>query len=351
MRRSKGRSGLRFQPTGGRARHTVPVGKKQRLQIERLSHDGRGIAFLEGRTWFVSGALPGEEVHVQVLAARSKVVEAQVLEVIHSHPERITARCPWAGECGGCTLQHMPHEQQVEHKHNNLVEQLSRVGVTPAAWAAPLLGPAFAYRRRTRVAVRYAVQDKHVQVGFRGLASQAIVEVDNCEILVAELQPVFAGLSALLNRFKQPQVLGHIELFSGSSLALLLRHTKALHQDDLQLLREYCAEQHVQLWLQGDAEPTPDQAGQTLSYELTEYALQVAYQPGDFVQVNGPMNQAMIAQALDWLAPQKDQRVLDLFCGLGNFALPLAQRAEQVVAVEGVASMLQRARDNAAAIN
>src|SRR5699024_707830 len=122
-----------------------------------------------------------------------------------------------------------------------------------------------------------------------------------------------------------------------------------LHQDDLQLLRDYCVEQQVQLWLQGEAEPAPDQAGQTLSYELTDYALQVAYQPGDFVQVNGQMNQAMIAQALDWLAPQKDQRVLDLFCGLGNFALPLAQRAKQVVAVEGVASMLQRARDNAVA--
>lgn len=349
MRRSNRSSGLRFQPAGGRARHTVPVGKKQRVQIERLSHDGRGIAFLEGRTWFVSGALLGEEVQAQVLAARSKVVEAQVREVINSSPARITARCPWAGECGGCTLQHMPHAQQIEHKHNNLVEQLSRVALTPAVWAAPLPGPAFAYRRRTRVAVRYDPKQRHVQVGFRGLASQVIVEVENCAILVAELQPVFAGLSALLNTFKQPQALGHIELFSGSSLALLLRHTQALHQDDLQLLRDYCVEQQVQLWLQGEADPAPDQAGQTLSYELTDYALQVAYQPGDFVQVNGQMNQAMIAQALDWLAPQKDQRVLDLFCGLGNFALPLAQRAKQVVAVEGVASMLQRARDNAVA--
>lgn len=347
MKRSKGSSNLRFQPAGGGARNTVPVGKKQVLSIERLSHDGRGIAFLDGRTWFVSGALLGEEVHVQVLAARSKVVEAQVLAVINSSPQRITPQCPWVGQCGGCTLQHMPHAQQIELKHNNLLEQFTRAGLTPVAWAAPLPGPAFAYRRRTRVAVRYDAKHKRVQVGFRGLASQAIVEVDACVILVAELQPVFAGLSALLNNFTQPQVLGHIELFSGSSKALLLRHTQALHQNDLQRLRSYCAEQHVQLWLQGIGEPQPDQAGQTLSYELAEFGLQIAYQPGDFVQVNGQMNEAMIAQALAWLVPQKDQRVLDLFCGLGNFALPLAQRVAQVVAVEGGASMLLRARENA----
>lgn len=347
MKRSKAPGSLRFQPAGGRARTTVPVGKKQLLDIERLSHDGRGIAFLEGRTWFVSGALPGEHVQVQVLAARSKVVEAQVLTVHSSSPDRITPQCPWVGQCGGCTLQHLPHAQQIELKHNNLVEQFSRAAVVPAAWAEPLVGAAFAYRRRTRVAVRYDVKRKQVQVGFRGLASQAIVEVDACVILAAELQPVFAGLSALLNNFKQPQALGHIELFSGNGTALLLRHTQALAAEDLALLRAYCAEHHVQLWLQGIGEPQPDQAGQTLSYSLADYALQIAYQPGDFVQVNAQMNEAMIAQALAWLEPQPEDRVLDLFCGLGNFALPLAQQVAEVIGVEGAAAMVARARDNA----
>lgn len=349
MSRSKATSSLRFQPAGGAARSTVPVGKKQWLNIERLAHDGRGIAFLDGRTWFVSGALPGEQVQAQVLAARSKVVEAQTVALQTSSPERISAACPWAGQCGGCTLQHISHAQQIELKHNNLVEQLAREAVVPTEWAPPLVGPAFAYRRRTRVAVRYDAQHKHVQVGFRGLASKAIVEVQSCVILRSELQPLFAGLAALLNSFQQPHVLGHIELFSGSSTALLLRHTQSLHPADLQLLRAYCAQHQAQLWLHGAGEPQPDQAGQVLSYALPAYALNIAYQPGDFVQVNAHMNEAMIAQALDWLAPQADARVLDLFCGLGNFALPLAQRVEQVVAVEGVASMLQRAQDNASA--
>lgn len=348
MSRPKAPKTLRFQPAGGESK-SLPVGKKQVLSIERLAHDGRGIAFLDGRTWFVSGALPGEQVQAQVLAARSKVVEAQTVAIQTSSPDRITAECQWAGQCGGCTLQHISHAQQISMKQANLAEQLSREGVTPVAWAEPLVGPAFAYRRRTRIAVRYDVRQKHVEVGFRGLASNAIVEVKDCLILVADLQPVFAGLSALFNGFKQPQGLGEVELFSGRSNALLLRYTQTLHEDDLQQLRAYCAKHQVQLWLQGKGEPQPDQAGQTLSYSLTQFALDITYQPGDFVQVNAQMNEAMIAQALEWLAPQADQRVLDLFCGLGNFALPLAKYVEQVIAVEGVDSMLVRARANAVA--
>lgn len=348
MSRPKAPKSLRFQPAGGE-RRGLPVGKKQVLNIERLSHDGRGIAFLEGRTWFVSGALPGEQVQAQVLAARSKVVEAQVVAVQTSSAERITPQCQWAGQCGGCTLQHLSHAQQIELKHANLVEQLSREGVTPSNWVEPLVGPAFAYRRRSRVAVRYDVKQKHVQVGFRGLASNDIVEVQTCVVLVDALQPLFSGLSALFNGFKQPQALGHVELFSGSSNALLLRHTQGLDATDLQQLRAYCAAHQAQLWLQGSGAPQPDQAGLTLNYPLPAYDLNIAYQPGDFVQVNAQMNEAMIKQALDWLAPQADDRVLDLFCGLGNFALPLAQQVKQVVAVEGVEAMLLRAGENASA--
>ena len=346
MSRSKAPNSLRFQPAGGE-RNTMPVGKKQMLSIERLSHDGRGIAFLAGRTWFVSGALPGEEVQAQVLAARSKVVEAQTLVVHNASAQRITPECQWAGQCGGCTLQHISHAQQIEFKHANLIEQLSREALVADEWAQPLVGPAFAYRRRTRVAVRYDVKRKSVEVGFRALASQAIVEVDQCAVLVTQLQPIFAGLSAVLNSFKQPQALGHIELFSGNHVALLLRHTQALDEGDLAQLRAYCAEHDAQLWLQGRGEPQPDQPEYSLSYALPQFAIQIAYQPGDFVQVNAAMNEAMISQALQWLAPQKDERVLDLFCGLGNFALPLAQHSQAVVAVEGVESMLERARSNA----
>jgi len=156
-------------------------------------------------------------------------------------------------------------------------------------------------------------------------------------------------LPQLLRSLDKPQALGHVELFHGTQSAVLLRHTAPLGEDDLQRLREFCAEHDAQLWLHGAGEPEADRSGQKLGYRLEPWNLELQYRPGDFVQVNGAVNQAMVEQALDWLAPQTGERVLDLFCGLGNFALPLAQQVREVVAVEGVQAMVERARANATA--
>ncbi|MBH3375718.1 23S rRNA (uracil(1939)-C(5))-methyltransferase RlmD [Pseudomonas juntendi] len=348
MTKKKTNSGLRFQPAGGSRSPQVPVGKKQRLDIERLAGDGRGIAFHEGRTWFVSGALAGEAVEARVLNARGKVVEARLERVLQASPERREAPCRHYSRCGGCTLQHLPHEAQLARKQRTLAEQLQRVaGVQPDAWAPPLSGPAFGYRRRARVAVRWDVKARELHVGFRAEASQDIIAIDDCPVLVQPLQSILRHLPTVLRSLEKPQALGHVELFSGSAQALLVRHVAPLPAQDLARLQAFCEQANAQLWLQGEGEPAPVEPAAPLGFALAPWQLELAWRPGDFVQVNAQVNTAMIEQALAWLAPQADERVLDLFCGLGNFALPLARQAREVVAVEGVQAMVDRAAANA----
>ena len=345
---AKHERGLRFQPSGGTKAPQVPTGKKQRLSIERLANDGRGIAFVEGRTWFVSGALAGEEVDARVLGAHGKVVEARAERVLKASELRRAEPCAHAGRCGGCSVQHLPHAEQLALKQRMLAEQLSRVaGVQPEEWAAPLSGPEFGYRRRARVAVRWDAKAKRLDVGFRAAASQDIIAISDCPVLVQPLQPIMSRLPDMLRRLSKPQALGHVELFSGSSIAVLLRHMAPLADADLAILQEFCTFHDAQLWLHGDGEPQPLNADATLGYPLEPWGLELVYRPGDFVQVNAAVNTAMVAQALQWLAPQADERVLDLFCGLGNFALPLARQVREVVAVEGVQAMVERAAQNA----
>ncbi|OFS73559.1 23S rRNA (uracil(1939)-C(5))-methyltransferase [Pseudomonas sp. HMSC08G10] len=352
MSRKKSNSGLRFQPAGGNRAPQVPVGKKQRLHIERLAGDGRGIAFVEGRTWFVSGALAGESVDARVLGARGKVVDARLERVLQASPERREAPCQYYERCGGCNLQHLPHDGQLTLKQRLLAEQLQRVaGVQPEQWATPLVGPEFGYRRRARIAVRWDLKARHLDVGFRAEASQDVVAIDECLVLVQPLQAIFRHLPTVLCSLSKPQALGHVELFSGTAQAVLVRHVAPLPAEDLARLEAFCKQAGAQLWLQGDGEPAPVEAGQTLGFALEPWGLELAWRPGDFVQVNAQVNTLMIEQALAWLAPQPEDRVLDLFCGLGNFALPLARRAREVVAVEGVQAMVERAEANARSNN
>jgi len=343
------RSGaLRFQPSGGERKPQVPVGKKQRLNIERLANDGRGIAFIEGRTWFVEGALPGEEVEARVLAARSQIVEARCERVLQASALRQVEPCPHARLCGGCNLQHALIADQLALKQHTLSEQLSRVaGLQPESWAEPLVGPEFGYRRRARLAVRWDVKRKRLDIGFRASASQEIVSISECPVLVQPLQSLLPALLAALRDLSKPQAIGHIELFSGTAEAVLIRHTAALSETDVARLRSFATANGAQLWWQGEGEPQPDDAAATLAYRLDAWGLELAWRPGDFVQVNAPVNDAMVAQALEWLGAGKDESVLDLFCGLGNFSLPLARTGALVVGVEGVEAMVARAQENA----
>lgn len=340
--------GLRFVSSGGPRSPAVPVGKKQRLSITRLAADGRGIAFEDGRTWFVAGALAGEQVEARVLGAHGKVVDARTERVLEPAAMRRAAPCPYVDRCGGCSVQHLSHPDQLALKQRQLAEQLLKVASTePEHWVPPLVSDEFAYRRRARVAVRWDARQQRLEVGFRAAASQQIIAIDHCLVLVRPLQQIFQALPQVLRQLSSPQAIGHVELFQGTASAVLVRHTAALTEADQALLRGFCAAHQAQLWWQGAGEPVADQAPGELGYALEAWHLELAYRPGDFVQVNEAVNQAMIAQALDWLAPQPGERILDLFCGLGNFALPIARYAGEVVGVEGVAGMVERATANA----
>lgn len=340
--------GLRFQPSGGARKVSVPTGKKQALGIERLADDGRGIAFFEGHTWFVTGALPGESVQARVLGTRGQVVEARLERVLESSPQRREEPCPWARQCGGCSLQHIDHVDQLALKEKALASHLQRIAnLTPDEWAPPLAGPAFEYRRRARVAVRWSEAAQALEVGFRESSSQAIVDVDDCLVLVPTLRPILNSLSAVLGALEDPRAIGHVELFQGDASVVLVRHTRPLGGADLAALHAFCKSHDAQLWLQGKGEPVQADGEIGLSYTLASQHLRLGYRPGDFIQVNAAVNDAMVDQALDWLGPLEGLQVLDLFSGLGNFSLPLAQRAHRVVGVEGSGEMVARARVNA----
>lgn len=341
------RQGLRFQPAGGQQQKGPVAGQKQVLIIERLAHDGRGIAFVDGRSWFVSGALPGEQVRARVLAARSKVVDAIAEDIRQASNQRVEPFCPLAGTCGGCTLQHMPLEQQRELKQGYLADQLQRAGVAVGQWESMLVADDRGYRRRTRLSLLVDKKGR-VQLGYRALASREIVDVQQCPVLVAELQKVLPGLTRFVHELQQPRAIGHLELLAGSTTALLVRLIRPVDDAWQQQWRDFCGQKGLQLWWQADAEPFADQAGSSLVYRLADQELSIDCRPGDFIQVNEALNQQMINRALDWLQIRQDDRVLDLFCGLGNFSLPLAQRAATVVAVEGVTAMVERARQSAA---
>lgn len=348
---SKQKQGLRFQDNRQpSASKSVPTGKKQRLTIERLAHDGRGIAHFQNRTWFVTNALPTEEVEVRVLSSQSKLVNAKCEKVITASPLRQIAPCPYFGICGGCELQHLAYSEQVSFKQQSVIEQFQRIAnTTLSEWQTPLVDKALQYRRRARIATRFNEQTKQLDIGFRATHSQQIIAINECLVLTESLNQLLKLLPSCLNKLTAPRSIGHIELFTGNQNALLVRHTALLPTADIDTLLSFCETEQCQLWLQGKGEAQPYIANSSLSYQMTinQQLFTLNYQMGDFVQVNAAVNQAMVQQALDWLQIKPEEIVLDLFSGLGNFTLPLAKQAKQVVAVEAIEGMVSLAKENA----
>lgn len=331
----------------------APAALGQRIEVglERLSHDGRGIGRWQGRTVFVDGALAGERVMARVLKARSKLIETRVDRVIEASAERVAPACRHADLCGGCSLQHMPHATQLQVKQQALAQQLEHfAGVTPQQWMPALLGPEYGYRQRSRLAVRWDRKRAHLEVGYRQRFSSDLVDVAQCPILVPALESLVQGLSRVLPELDGRAGLGHIELIAAQVSIILIRHMQPLSAADLDRLRALAAEHDAECWLQPGAADTLrciSGTGAAPAYLLADQALRLEFAPGDFIQVNAAVNQKMINQALQWLAPQPGERILDLFCGVGNFSLPLARAGAQVTGIEGDEQMVARARANA----
>ncbi len=323
------------------------------LAVERLSHDGRGIARWQGKTLFVAGALPGETVTVRLVGEQSRFAEGEVTDVLVEAAERQTPPCRHFGTCGGCQLQHLDPGSQLAAKQQALLDQLERWGnIRPKEVTPAIASPSEGYRHRARLGV-WTGKDGTVTLGFRRKRERTLTPIDSCEVLAPALNALLASLREWLEGLERQGAIGHIELIlADEGPAMVLRELKPLTSRDLERLgSEELKALGGRVWRQADAPSLSDLAGQPcdprLHYGLPEFDLDLAFHPQDFTQVNTGVNRAMVRQALDWLAPAPGERVLDLFCGMGNFTLPLARFGARVRGLEGSEAMVDRARQNA----
>lgn len=322
--------------------------------ISAVTHDGRGIASLDGKKVFVAGALQGETVVFQRRKFRRNYDEAELLEVIEASPDRIEARCEAFGRCGGCSLQHITPEEQRAIKEQSLRDNLERIGqAEPRAWLDPMLGPTWNYRRRARLAVKDVPAKGRTLVGFRERHAPFITDMQRCEVLAEPLDGMLIELSRLVGSLSIRARLPQIEIaVAENAVALVFRVLDPPSRDDLEALRGFARERDLRLYLQtGGLDSVralfPETIEESLYYTLPEFDLRIEFEPIDFVQVNSEINRRMVHFAVEQLAPGPDDRVLDLFCGIGNFSLPLARHAGHVLGVEGDATLVARAAANA----
>lgn len=330
------------------------VGREVEIEIQDLSHDGRGVGRVDGKAVFVAGALPGERVRASLSRSKRHFDEARTLEVLQASEHRVTPRCAAFGLCGGCALQHLQPQAQIAAKQRVLLENLERIGhVEPESVLPPLTDAPWGYRRKARLGVKFVRKKDRVLVGFREAADpRFIADCQRCEVLVPEVGERLGELADLVSRLSIREQLPQIEVAAGDTFtALVLRHLQPLSEEDRQLLAGFAQRSGLAIFLQpggNDSVQPLDPAQPPLSFSLDDGALNLEFRPLDFVQVNAGMNHRMIALALELLALAPGHRVLDLFCGLGNFTLPIARRVATVVGVEGEAGLVQRARENAA---
>lgn len=322
------------------------------VDITNLTHDGRGVARVDGKAIFVTGALAGECVRLHFTGKHRHYDEAVVEEVLRASPDRVTPRCAHFGVCGGCALQHLEPAAQILAKQSVLLENLERIGkVSPQTVLAPLTDAPWGYRRKARLSVKFVEKKGRVLVGFREINGRYVADIQRCHTLHPAVGEHIADIAALIETLDAKRDIPQIEVAAGDDLvALIFRHLQPLSEHDSLALMEFGKRLQLGIYLQpgGIDSVTPLwPADAHLSFRLPDYAVEMDFQPLDFIQVNAGMNQRMIAQALGLLDPQPTDRVLDLFCGLGNFTLPLARRAAQVTGVEGEAGLVHRAAENA----
>ena len=320
--------------------------------VSGLTAAGEGVVHL-GKTAFVAGALPGERVRFRRTRRHRQHDDAQLLEVLEAAASRVTPRCEHFGVCGGCVLQHLDTHAQLIAKEAELRDSLTRVArVAPERWLAPLAGPPWGYRRRARLGVKFVRKKGCVVVGFRERAAPYVAQLKRCEVLSAPADALITPLAELIQGLSIREQLPQIEVaVADNATALVLRVLAAPSAADLERLHAFAGAHRLRLYLQpGGLETVAPLGapGEPLYYRLPRFDLQLQFLPTDFIQVNGPVNAALAQRAVELLQLRGDSRVLDLFCGIGNFTLPLARHAQSVVGVEGDAALIARARANAA---
>jgi len=323
------------------------------LNIESLDLEARGVARRDGKVVFVEGALPNERVTAETVRKKSSYEIARLDEVLRPSSLRVAPKCPHFGVCGGCVMQHLEPSAQVAIKQRALEDTFWHVGkVRPQRILPALHGPTWGYRYRARLSVRYVQKKGGVLVGFHERKSRYVADMRECHVLPKHVSDLLMPLRALIGSLSMPDKIAQIEVALGEGVtALVLRHLEALTDNDIALLRAFASEHNVQWWLQSKGPDTvrtlePEHADD-LAYTMPQFGLRMPYRPTDFTQVNHAINRAMVARALMLLEVQPTDRVADLFCGLGNFTLPLATQAREAVGVEGSKALTDRALDAA----
>ncbi|MES2217644.1 MAG: 23S rRNA (uracil(1939)-C(5))-methyltransferase RlmD [Pseudomonadota bacterium] len=325
------------------------------ITITGLSHDGRGIASsTDGKKIFIANALPGEVVAFKLTKKHARFNEGETVEVISPAAERITPECEHFGNCGGCSMQHLAIDAQVVVKQKILLDQLQHFGlVEPTEVMSPLSGNPFGYRRKARLGVRYVNKKNRVLVGFREKASNLLSDIASCAVLHPRVGKHLTALATLVQSLSIREHIPQIEVAVGDeNAALVFRHLQDLSLADQAKLSAFGMEHQLHIYTQPNAPaPTlqiwPELNQKKLNYLLPAYALEMQFNPWDFTQVNGEINPLLIERALALLDIQSTDNVLDLFCGLGNFTLPMARFASAVTGIEGSHEMVTRAQENA----
>jgi 23S rRNA (uracil1939-C5)-methyltransferase len=339
----------------GSALAGVPVALAElTVDISGLDAEGRGVArSAEGKVLFVEGALPGERAAVQILTGRPKFDLARAIRLLNEAPGRRAPRCPHFGVCGGCATQHADLAMQMAAKQDWLLQNLVRIGKVQPERVLPMIsGDEWGYRHRARLSVRRVVK-RGVMVGFRERRSTYVADMHQCPVLPERISALIDPLRALIEQLSVHSRLPQVEVAVGdNATALVLRHLAPLTDEDHEQLRTFGDQHGVHLWLQSGGPETaapfhPPQS--ELYYELPDFAARLYFRPTDFTQVNHAVNRLLVARSLELLDPQPGERIADLFCGLGNFSLPLARRGAQVIGFEGSGELVARARSNAVA--
>jgi 23S rRNA (uracil1939-C5)-methyltransferase len=325
----------------------------QEADIVDLAHDGRGVARLGGKAVFVDGALPGERVRLRVLKRRRQSDEAGLVDVLIASPDRVVPACAHFGICGGCSLQHLSAQAQLAAKQRQLLDNLQRIGrVRPERVLAPLRGPAWAYRRRARLGVKYVHKKGRVLAGFREREKPYIADLKRCEVLQEPLANLPRDLAALVETLTIREKIPQVEVSAGdAAIALVFRVLEAPGPGDADKIAAFGALHGLQIFLQTGGLDTVRPLAQDyppLTYAVDDGRVVIEFGPVDFVQINREINASMVSAALELLQPTDSDTALDLFSGLGNFTLPLARRTARVVGIEGDAALVGKAAANAA---
>ncbi|OOF47092.1 23S rRNA (uracil(1939)-C(5))-methyltransferase RlmD [Rodentibacter trehalosifermentans] len=316
-------------------------------EIIELDYQGLGVAKINGKTWFIENALPQEKVECRVLEEKRQYGRAVAGKWLEKSPNRVLPQCAYYERCGGCQAQHIPIEMQREAKQAALFKRLAKLQQEPIDFQPMICGEPWQYRRRVRLGLWFNGKSKKIEMGFRQKNSHDLIPVEHCEVIEPTINVLLPKLTALLAEYSTPKQLGHIELVAADNgVAMLLRYMGNLAKTDRSLLLNFAEQENLMLFLQSD-EGIEQVCGEAPYYQFAG-GIKLHFDIQDFIQVNRQLNETMVQTALDWLDLQPTDRVLDLFCGMGNFTLPLATRVKSAVGIEGVFEMAEKAKQNAA---